>query len=140
MEDCIMPRLFRESPVNSIWEGSGNVQCLDMLRASKRNPDSLDAFMNELHLAQGKHSLMDLALSNLQAEIANQDDFEYRSRSIVEKMALCFQGASLLQYGNSETADAFCLARLKSDNKGWVYGTLSRNIDCASIISRATPC
>ncbi|KZZ29865.1 hypothetical protein A3752_02930 [Oleiphilus sp. HI0081] len=139
MEDSIMPRLFRESPVNSIWEGSGNVQCLDMLRATRRNPESLQAFLTELHTVEGKHSLMDEALNDLHQEFSNQKDIEYRSRGIVEKMALCFQGASLLQYGNEEIANAFCLARLKSDNKGWVYGTLPGDIDCYSIINRATP-
>lgn len=139
MEDSIMPRLFRESPVNSIWEGSGNVQCLDMLRATRRNPESLQAFLTELHTVEGKHSLMDEALNDLHQELSNQKDIEYRSRGIVEKMALCFQGASLLQYGNEEIANAFCLARLKSDNKGWVYGTLPGDIDCYSIINRATP-
>lgn len=139
MEDSIMPRLFRESPVNSIWEGSGNVQCLDMLRATQRNPESLVAFMSELHKAEGKNALMDLALNDLHQELSNKENIEYRSRSIVEKMALCFQGASLLQYGDEEVAEAFCLARLKNDNNGWVYGTLPENIDCSSIIKRATP-
>jgi putative acyl-CoA dehydrogenase len=139
MEDSIMPRLFRESPVNSIWEGSGNVQCLDMLRATQRNPESLSAFISELHKVEGKNTLMDQALNDLHQELSNKENIEYRSRSIVEKMALCFQGASLLQYGDDEIANAFCLARLKNDNNGWVYGTLAQNIDCGSIINRATP-
>ena len=139
MEDSIMPRLFRESPVNSIWEGSGNVQCLDMLRASKRNPESLQSFMTEIHRAQGKNKPFDLALDDLQQELANQDEIEYRSRSIVEKMALCFQASSLLQFGDEAVSAAFCNARLKSDNKGWVYGTLPLDIDCDALIKRATP-
>ncbi len=139
MEDCIMPRLFRESPVNSIWEGSGNVQCLDMLRATQRNPESLEAFLTELHSVIGKNPLMDQALNDLDQALSIQEDIEYRSRAIVEKMALCFQGACLLQFGNEEVAHAFCQARLKSDNSGWVYGTLARDIDCHSIINRATP-
>ena len=140
MEDCIMPRLFRESPINTIWEGSGNVQCLDMLRAMQRSPESLAAFMAEIHLSEGKHLLMDKALSDLKSELENSNNIEYRSRVIVEKMALTFQAATLLQYGNDEVADAFCQARLKSKNNGWVYGTLPDGIDCGSLIQRARPC
>lgn len=140
MEDHIMPRLFRESPINSIWEGSGNVQCLDMLRATQRNPESMDAFLSELHLASGKNTFMDQALDDLSQSLSDQSDIEYRSRSIVEKMALCFQASSLIQYGNPEIASAFCRARLNTNNQGWVYGTLPRDIDCSSIINRATPC
>ena len=139
MEDHIMPRLFRESPVNSIWEGSGNVQCLDMLRATQRNPESLEAFMSELHEVDGKNQFMDKALDDLHQALSNKADIEYRSRSIVEKMALCFQASSLLQYGNPEIAESFCRARLNTNNKGWVYGTLPRDVDCSSIINRATP-
>lgn len=139
MEDCIMPRLFRESPINTIWEGSGNVQCLDMIRAMNRNPESLDAFMNEVHLAQGKHPLMDKALSDLQAELSNVSDIEYRSRSIVGQMALAFQASTLLQYGQAEIADAYCQARLNGTNQGWVYGSLPKGIDCSALINRASP-
>ena len=139
MDDCIMPRLFRESPINTIWEGSGNVQCLDMLRAMNRNPESLDAFMNEVHLAEGKHPLMDQALSDLKTELMDKSDIEYRSRRIVEKMALSAQASTLLQYGNAEVADAYCQARLNGANQGWVYGTLPKGIDCASLIKRAMP-
>ena len=140
MEDCIMPRLFRESPINTIWEGSGNVQCLDMIRAMHRNPESLDAFMNEVHRAQGKHPLLDTALNDLQAALADKSDIEYRSRSIVGKMALSIQASTLLQYGHAEIADAYCKARLSPANQGWAYGTLPSTIDCASLIRRAKPC
>jgi len=140
MEDCIMPRLFRESPINTIWEGSGNVQCLDMIRAMNRNPESLDAFMNEVHRAQGKHPLMSQALDDLQAALSNKSDIEYRSRSIVGKMALAIQASTLLQFGDAEVADAYCKARLDLSNQGWVYGTLPESIDCASLIKRAKPC
>jgi len=140
MEDCIMPRLFRESPINTIWEGSGNVQCLDMIRAMNRNPESLDAFMNEVHKAEGKHPLMDRSLRDLQAALADKNDIEYRSRGIVEKMALSIQASTLLEYGNEEVADAYCKGRLDASNQGWVYGTLPRSIDCAALIARAKPC
>ncbi len=139
MEDCIMPRIFRESPINAIWEGSGNVQCLDMLRALQKTPATLDAFLNEIHLCEGKHPLISETLKALQADFEEKENIEFRSRSIVEKMALLFQASTLLQYGNSLVADAFCTARLKNENKGWVYGTLPANIDCNALIQRATP-
>lgn len=139
MEDCIMPRIFRESPINTIWEGSGNVQCLDMLRALQKTPETLDAFMNEIHSSANKHPLISNTLDTLHKDFADKENLEYRSRSIVEKMALLFQASSLLQYGNDLVADAFCSARLKNENKGWVYGTLPANINCNAIIKRATP-
>ena len=139
MEDSIMPRLFRESPINTIWEGSGNVQCLDMLRALQKTPASFDAFMNEIHLSENKHPLIADTLNSLQKDFSDKENIEFRSRSIVEKMALLFQASTLLQYGNSLVADAFCSARLKNENKGWVYGTLPANIDCSALIQRATP-
>lgn len=140
MEDSIMPRLFRESPINTIWEGSGNVQCLDMLRAMQRTPGSLDAFLSEIHLSESKHSLIADALSSLHQELKDQSTMEYRSRAIVEKMALLFQASTLLQYADPLVADAFCQARLNNGNKGWVYGTLPATIDCAALIQRAKPC
>lgn len=139
MEDCIMPRLFRESPINAIWEGSGNVQCLDMIRAMKRTPESLDAFIEEVQQAQGKHSLMDAALLELKQSLFNKNDLEYQSRSLVGKMALTIQASTLLQYGDPKVASAFCEARLGSSNSGWVYGTLPKGIDCAALIARAWP-
>jgi putative acyl-CoA dehydrogenase len=139
MEDCIMPRLFRESPINTIWEGSGNVQCLDMLRTLQKAPESFDAFLNEIHLSESKHPLISEALNSLHADFSDKENIEYRSRSIVEKMAILLQASSLLQYGNPLVADAFCSARLKKENKGWVYGTLPTNIDCNALIQRASP-
>jgi len=139
MEDSIMPRLFRESPINTIWEGSGNVQCLDMLRAMERNPDSLDAYQEEVYKAQGKHPLMDQALSSLAQDLEDKHDIEYRSRSIVQKMALAMQASSLLLYSNEMVAEAFCLARLSPDNQHFVYGSLPKGIDCAALIRRASP-
>lgn len=139
MEDSIMPRLFRESPVNAIWEGSGNVQCLDMIRAMKRNPASLQAFMDEVCRAQGRHPLMDAAIADLSASLDDGEDMEFRSRILVEKMALAVQASTLLQSGDELVADAFCKARLHPENRGWLYGTLPRGIDCGTLVERATP-
>jgi len=138
MEDSIMPRLFRESPVNSIWEGSGNVQCLDMLRAMQREPGSLEVFMAELRQAAGANRHLDDYTARLGREFADLADIEYRARGIVEKMALALQGALLVRHGNAAVADAFCSSRLSGQSSGLVYGNLPRGVDCAAIIRRAT--
>lgn len=138
MEDSIMPRLFRESPVNSIWEGSGNVQCLDVLRAMQRDPDSLEVFLTELKRARGANRHLDQYVASLAQAFADRADIEYRARSMVEKMALAFQGSLLVQHGNAAVADAFCAARLSGLGSGLVYGNLPRGVDCAGIVRRAT--
>lgn len=139
MEDCIMPRLFRESPVNSIWEGSGNVQCLDMLRAMSRNPGSVDAYLAEVQSASGADRRLDRYVVNLGRELKDSENIEYRARRVVEKMALALQGSLLVRHGNAAVADAFCASRLEGDTSGLTFGTLPRGVDCKSIIARATP-
>ena len=137
MENTIMPRLFRESPINSIWEGSGNVQCLDMLRTLHKMPESITIFINELKLSQGRHANLDAAIAKLSSELSDLREIEYRARSIVELMALTFQGALLMQAGDDEIAKAFCESRLAANTFGLVYGNLPTGIDCAHIIARA---
>ena len=139
MEDCIMPRLFRESPVNSIWEGSGNVQCLDMLRAMHRNPGSVDAYMDEVQAGAGSDRRLDHYVARLGSELVDPSAIEYRARSVVEKMALALQGSLLVRYGNPAVADAFCAARLSGDTSGLTFGTLPRGVDCTAIVRRAAP-
>jgi putative acyl-CoA dehydrogenase len=139
MEESIMPRLFRESPINTIWEGSGNVQCLDMIRALNKSPESLQTFMEELEKAKGQHADLDRTIGAIGKSFNKLDDIEYRARSVVEKMALAFQASTLWQYGDETIAQAFCDSRLNPDNQGWVYGTLPRSVDCSAIIKRATP-
>ncbi len=139
MEDCIMPRLLRESPVNSIWEGSGNVQCLDMLRAMGKSPESVAAFMAEVSQASGADKRLDQYVAQMQREFADLADIEYRARRVVEKMALALQGSLLVRHGDPAVADAFCASRLAGDNSGLVYGSLPRGVDCGAIIRRALP-
>ncbi len=139
MEDCIMPRLFRESPVNSIWEGSGNVQCLDMLRAMGRTPEVLDAYMAEVQAASGADRRLDTYVAQLGDTLADRSDIEYRARGIVEQMALALQGSLLVRFGNPAVADAFCASRLGGASSGLVFGNLPRGLDCAAIIRRSTP-
>jgi len=138
MEDCIMPRLFRESPVNAIWEGSGNVQCLDTLRAIQKEPETLDAFFREAAEAKGADRRFDQCLAQLQNDFADISDFQYRARNLVDRMALTLQASLLLRNGDKAVADAFCASRLQS-NGGMNYGNLPSGTDAAAIIKRATP-
>lgn len=138
MEDSPFPRLFRESPVNAIWEGSGNVQCLDVLRAMHKTPDVVQAFFSELARARGGHALLDRYVADLQRAFTDLSDLEYRARDVVGRMALAVQAALLVQHAPSVVSAAFCASRLGGDNQHH-YGTLPRGIDCAAIIARATP-
>ena len=138
MEDCIMPRLFRESPVNAIWEGSGNVQCLDTLRALQKEPETLDAYFREAAEAKGADRRFDQFLAQLQNDFADISDFEYRARNLVDRLALVMQASLLLRHSDKAVADAFCAARLQSGG-GMNYGNLPSGTDPAAIIKRATP-
>jgi putative acyl-CoA dehydrogenase len=138
MENHIMPRLFRESPVNAIWEGSGNVQCLDILRAIEKQPEVLDAFFAELMRAQSADKRYDHFVQSLQNEFAQPDNLQYRARNLADRMALALQGALLLQHAPAYVADAFCAGRLNG-HSGLNYGNLPTGLDCASIIRRAQP-
>ena len=138
MEDCIMPRLLRESPVNAIWEGSGNVQCLDTLRALQKEPETLDAFFSEAAIARGSDERFDRFLAQLQADFTDISDFQYRARNLVDRLALLMQASLLLRHSDPAVADAFCASRLQS-NGGMNYGNLPSGTDPAAIIKRATP-
>jgi putative acyl-CoA dehydrogenase len=138
MEDSIMARLFRESPINAIWEGSGNVQALDVLRAIATTPDSLEAYWAELKKTAGLNTHYDRYLQALDSSLHNLNDREYRAREIVEKLALAMQASILLQSGQQIIAESFCMARLQ-ENRGMMYGTLEKGIDCAAIVKRTTP-
>jgi putative acyl-CoA dehydrogenase len=138
MEDSPFPRLFRESPINAIWEGSGNIQCLDVLRAMQKTPSTVTAFLAELAKAKGGNSALDTAISNLQHEFADLSDLEYRGRDVVDRMALTLQAALLVQHAPAFVADAFCASRLAGGVQH-NYGALPRGTDCAPIVGRATP-
>jgi putative acyl-CoA dehydrogenase len=138
MEDSPYPRLFRESPVNAIWEGSGNVQCLDMLRAIQKSPESVEVFFAEVARAAGGNAALDLWVDELKRALTDLDQLEYRSRDLVDRMALALQAALLVQHAPTAVADAFCGSRLASRGHH-TYGTLPRGADCAALIRRATP-
>lgn len=136
MENSMMPRLYREAPINTIWEGSGNVQCLDVLRAIHKEPESLNSVFTLVNQAKGEHVLLDQAINALPAMFVDKSTLEYRARAITEHLALTMQAAILVQNGNNLISDAFIQSRL-GDSKGHVYGTLPTGIDCQAIIERA---
>jgi putative acyl-CoA dehydrogenase len=138
MEDGPMPRLFRESPVNAIWEGSGNIQCLDVLRAMQKTPAVVEAFFHEVAKAKGACPTLDRWVGGLKKEFDDLAEIEYRARDVVDRMAIAIQAALLLQHAPTYVAEAFCAARLYGGGHR-NYGTLPRGVDCAAIIERATP-
>jgi putative acyl-CoA dehydrogenase len=136
IEDSGLPRLYREAPLVSIWEGSGNVAALDTLRAMVREPEAVEAFFSELDLAAGSDARYDDALALVQKEFSDTDQLEYRARHIVERMALLLQGSLLLRHGNPAVSDAFVASRLARD-WGVAYGTLPTGLDTATILARS---
>jgi putative acyl-CoA dehydrogenase len=138
VEDFPMARLYREAPLNSIWEGSGNVNVLDVLRGMAREPGAWDAFRAEVLLASGADHRLDAALTSLEAELADTSDIEVRARRLVEHMALVLQGSLLVRFAPPAVSDAFCASRLGSD-WGHAFGTLPPGTDTAAIVERATP-
>jgi putative acyl-CoA dehydrogenase len=136
VEESGMPRLYREAPLASIWEGSGNVAALDALRALTKQPETAEALFAELELASGADRRLDQAIARLRKELA--DPSEARARRLAEAIALTLQGALLVQHGHPAVADAFVASRLDRD-WGHAYGTLPSGLDLAAIIERATP-
>src|SRR5215203_983584 len=136
VEESGMPRLYREAPLASIWEGSGNVQCLDVMRAMVKNPESVEAFANEV----GEGAVLEPRLDRFAAELRKdlQSDpttLEARARSLVERMALALQGSLLVRFGDEAVAEAFVMSRLEGD-WGHAFGTLPAGTDFVRIIDR----
>jgi putative acyl-CoA dehydrogenase len=138
VEESSLPRLYRDAPLNSIWEGSGNVQALDVLRALRREPASLAAFLAEVDAAAGANRHLDAATTDLNRMLADQSDPEARARRVVERMALVLQGSLLVRHAPPAIADAFCETRLAGD-WGHSFGTLPPAVDAGAIIERAAP-
>ena len=136
VEESGMPRLFRESPLNSIWEGSGNVQCLDVLRAMIKSPGSVEAFFAEVEEGAAAEPRLQEFTASLRDELPGDlETIEARARRIVEKMALALQASLLVRYGDEAVADAFCASRLSGD-WGQAFGTLPAGTDFGRIIDR----
>ena len=138
VEESNLPRLYRQAPLNSIWEGSGNIQCLDVLRALSREPETSEALFGELLAARGEHPALDREISALQRELTDRSDIEARSRSLVERMALALQASLLLRAGNQDVAGSFCASRLDGAH-GLAFGTLAAGAPLKSLIERARP-
>jgi putative acyl-CoA dehydrogenase len=138
VEESGMPRLYREAPLNSVWEGSGNVNALDVLRAMVKEPASVEAFFAEVELAAGADPRLDDAVAGVKAGLEDLDEMESRARRLVERMALVLQGSLLLRHAPSPVADAFCASRLAGD-WGHAFGTLPRGIDTTALVDRARP-
>ena len=138
VEESILPRLYREAPLNSIWEGSGNVNALDVLRAMRREPETVDAFLQEVELARGADPGLDQAVNKLKDEIKNSENVEVRARAIVEKMAVVLQCSLLLRHGDSNVAQLYCASRAGGD-WGHTFGTLPYSDHFRRVIERHRP-
>jgi putative acyl-CoA dehydrogenase len=151
VEDSGMPLLYRDSPLNSIWEGSGNVAALDVLRAVVREPEGLPAFLAECELAAGAEPRLDGHLARVRARVAETfaggggagaehrlHDGQFGARRLVEDLALALQASLLVRHAPAAVSDGFCAGRLDGD-RGRVYGTLPAGVDAAAIIDRAVP-
>ena len=138
IEDGPMARLYREAPLNSIWEGSGNVLCLDVLRAMAREEEAAPALLAELDAARGGHPALDRAADALRNDLSKPEEFEPGARSLTERMALVLQAALLVRHAPPAVADAFCAGRL-GDRWTGAYGTLPPGINTDAILDRALP-
>ncbi|HYF27248.1 MAG TPA: acyl-CoA dehydrogenase family protein, partial [Baekduia sp.] len=138
VEESGMPRLFRQSPLNSIWEGSGNVNALDVLRALTRTPEVLGTYFDELELAAGADTRLDAFVATVRADFDRPEDLEVRARQVVERLALAWQGSLLVRHAPPEVADAFCASRLAGD-AGLAFGTLPAAVDHRAIVARHMP-
>ena len=137
VEDSGMPRLYRQAPLNSIWEGSGNIQCLDVLRALHKEPACGAALWAELATVSGAHPALDAAVSALRDELAHPiDALQARARSLVERMALCLQASLLFRAGHTAIAETFCAGRLQREG-GLSFGTLPGDAPVDVLLERA---
>ncbi|WP_194819679.1 acyl-CoA dehydrogenase family protein [Nocardia sp. XZ_19_385] len=138
VEESRMPRLYREAPLLSIWEGSGNVAALDTLRAMAKQPETLAAYFDEVKRAAGADKHLDAAITRLEGQFGDFDTIQHRARRVVGDMAQVLQASLLVRYGHPAVADAFTVSRLGGEH-GDVFGTLPTGLDTAAIIDRATP-
>jgi putative acyl-CoA dehydrogenase len=137
VEESVLPLLYREAPLNSVWEGSGNVNALDVLRALNREPEVLEAWITEVGLARGADARLDRAVDSTLALLGDTSTLEGAARRLAGQMAACLQGSLLVRFAPPEVADAFCASRLGTSYDG-TFGTLDSG-NLRSIVDRATP-
>jgi putative acyl-CoA dehydrogenase len=137
VEEAPLARLYRDVEIGTVWEGSGNVMALDVVRALRRDPEGIDCFLTECALAQGADSRLDAALDDLprQLDLLRTDGAEWSARRVVEQLAIVGQGSLLVRHAPSFVADAFCAARL--GDGGRAFGTLPAGVDSEAIMARA---
>ncbi|HUG32706.1 MAG TPA: acyl-CoA dehydrogenase family protein [Acidimicrobiia bacterium] len=138
VEESIMPRLYRESPLNAIWEGSGNVIALDMLRAASRSPESLAVFVTDLEMASGLDRRLDDAIERARSAIVNNSDPEFEARRIVEQLATTWAGCLLARHGEQAVFDTYATTRLERDH-GSLFGTLPAGTRIDELVERSIP-
>ena len=139
VEDSGLPLLYRDAPLNSIWEGSGNVAALDVLRAVVKEPEGLPAFLAECELGGGADARLDAHLERVRSEVSEVfvlGEPQFEARRVVEDLAVALQASLLVRFAPPAVADAFCAARL-AGGSGRVYGTLPASVDAGAIIDRA---
>jgi len=136
VEESVMPRLYREAPLNSIWEGSGNVICLDILRALGKEPATLEAVISELRLSAGADPRLSALAADLESGLRkgkNGTDSEGQARRLAEKLAVALQASLLARHGSPAVAEAFCATRLAGDH-GYTFGTLPSGVNIDGIL------
>jgi putative acyl-CoA dehydrogenase len=137
VEESVLPRIYREMPLNSIWEGAGNVMCLDVLRAARKQ-DAVDAVIVELDTAKGSHAAYDRFCALLKDRLANANEFESAARRLTQDIALAMQASLLARHAPRFVFDAFVESRLGSDWSG-AFGTLSPQAPFDPLIERSMP-
>jgi putative acyl-CoA dehydrogenase len=139
VEECVMPRLYREGPVNSIWEGAGNIMCLDVLRALERMPGATELLLREIAESAQAEKRLQTAAGRLERNLAGPAwKDESQARTIVRDLVLAMQAALLLRHAPAAVAEAFCASRL-GEEFGGTFGLLPPGIDCRAIVERAAP-
>ena len=139
VEEGPMPRLYRQSPLNAVWEGSGNVIALDILRALAREPESLEAVRMEIAAAKGANPHLDRHVEKLDRWLRPGALSETTARAFAEDMALALEAAALRASAPQATFDGFCNARLDENARSYVYGGASAGVDARAVIERARP-